>query len=76
MQQTTWGIRSMQYFGAHSLPFLIMFLLFIFLPAGRTLRRTGHNSLWCVLALFPVLNLIGLWFFAFKTWPTDKKPIS
>ena len=75
MQQTTWDIRSM-HSGVYLLPFLIIFLLVFLVPAGRILRRTGHNSFWCVLALFPVLNVVVLWFFAFKTWPTDKKPIS
>jgi len=42
-------------------------------PAGKILRRTGHNPLWCVLALFSVLNLGVFWFLAFKSWPTDNK---
>ncbi len=42
-------------------------------PAGKILRRTGHNPLWCALALFSVLNLGVFWFLAFKSWPTDNK---
>jgi hypothetical protein len=73
----TWDLRSLHPFGeifAHPFLFLIVFF-FLFLPAaGRILRRTGHDPLWCVLALFPVLNLGAFWFFAFKSWPTDNKP--
>jgi hypothetical protein len=46
--------------------------LFVFLvPIIKLLRRTGHHSIWCLLALFPGLNFIALWIFAFKPWPTD-----
>jgi hypothetical protein len=50
----------------------LVFIL-VLIPVGKLLRRTGHNPVWCLLALFPVLNLIALWFFAFKPWHTDKK---
>jgi Na+/melibiose symporter-like transporter len=49
----------------------LVFIL-VLIPIGKLLSRTGHHSVWCLLALFPVLNLIALWFFAFKPWPTDK----
>ena len=79
MQETpTWDLRSMHPLGeifAHPLLFLIVFSFLSLLPAAvRILRRTGHSPLWCVLALFPVLNLGAFWFFAFKSWPTDSKP--
>jgi len=76
-QMETWDIRSMYPFRevfAHPLLFLVVFLLLFVPPAGKIIRRTGHNPLWCVFALFPVLNLGAFWFFAFKPWPTDKKP--
>jgi hypothetical protein len=46
--------------------------LFVFLvPVVKLLRRTGHHPLWCLLAIFPALNVIAFWFFAYKPWPTD-----
>ena len=72
----SWDLRSMHPLGeifAHPLLFLVVFLFLFLPPAGRILRRTGHNPLWCALALFPVLNLGAFWFFAFKSWPTDNK---
>ncbi|HTF24966.1 MAG TPA: hypothetical protein VK937_13785 [Candidatus Limnocylindria bacterium] len=77
LAQESWDIRSIQPVGeifAHPLVFLVVFLFLFLPPAGRILRRTGHNPLWGVFALFPVLNLGAFWFFAFKSWPTDKKP--
>jgi hypothetical protein len=50
----------------------LVFIL-VLIPVGKLLRRTGHHPVWCILALFPGLNLIAFWFFAFKPWPTDKK---
>jgi len=75
--ESSWDIRSMYPLGeifAHPLLFLVVFLFLFLPPAAKILRRTGHNPLWCVFALFPVLNLGAFWFFAFKSWPTDKKP--
>lgn len=57
-------------------PVVMMMLgvsLFLFLvPVIKLLRRTGHHPLWSLFAIFPGLNLIALWLFAFKQWPTDK----
>jgi len=47
-----------------------IFLLLV--PVIKVLHRTGHHPLWCLFAIFPGLNLIALWLFAFKPWPTDK----
>jgi len=67
---TSWDLRSLYPMGALlaflTISLLLLLLLFM-LPAGKILRRTGHNPLWCVLALFPFLNLVALWFFAFKS---------
>jgi hypothetical protein len=57
----------------HVLPLVSLILILVLVPVGKLLRRAGHNPVWCLLALFPVLNLFALWFFAFKPWPTDKK---
>lgn len=69
---TQWDLRSFTTF-----PVLCVMLgvpLFLFLvPIIKLLRRTGHHALWCLLAIFPVLNLIALWIFAYEPWPTDGK---
>jgi hypothetical protein len=54
---------------------LIVFVLLVnLIPIAKILNRTGHNPGWCVLILFPFLNMILLWVFAFKRWPIDSKP--
>ncbi len=60
-------------FNATHVALASLFVILVLLPVIRLLRRTGHNPVWCILALFPVLNIGALWFFAFKPWPTDKK---
>jgi len=69
---TSWDLRSMVTFPF----FLVMMAVFLFLllvPVIQLLRRTGHHPIWCMLALFPGLNVIAFWLFAFKPWPTDAK---
>jgi len=54
----------------------IMFALFavIFLyPISVILRRIGYSPFWALLAIFPLLNFIGLWFVAFSQWPSESK---
>ncbi len=64
----SWDLRSFPL----PIVFLAVFLFLSIFPAVRILQRTGHNPVWCVLAIFPVVNLLAFWFLAFKSWPTDK----
>jgi hypothetical protein len=73
MTATSWGIRSLSSSPLLAASTLIIFLFLLLLPVIKLLRRTGHNPLWCLLAIFPGLNAIAFWIFAFKPWPTDKK---
>jgi hypothetical protein len=73
VQETAqWDLRSLFYF--HPSIVLFVFLFFVVVPVVQVLRRTGHNPVWCLLALVPGLNSLTFWFLAFKPWPTDKKP--
>jgi hypothetical protein len=38
-------------------------------PVASILHRAGHSRWWTVIAFIPLLNLIGLWVFAFSRWP-------
>jgi len=51
---------------------VVLFILALIIPIGKILRRTGHNSAWCLLFFFPLANFIALWVFAFKPWPIDR----
>jgi hypothetical protein len=52
--------------------YLAVWLFLFLVPVVKLLRRTGHNPLWSLFAIFPGVNLIAFWLFAFKPWPTDK----
>jgi hypothetical protein len=71
-EASQWDLRSLFYV-YHSVV-LFVFLFVVVVPVVQILRRTGHNPVWCLLALVPGLNFLAFWFFAFKPWPTDKKP--
>jgi len=51
----------------------IMGFLFFGLPVAKILKRTGHSPLWCLAFFIPIVAYIGLWIFAFKRWPIDRK---
>jgi hypothetical protein len=55
---------------------IVAMLLANLVPVAKILSRTGHNAGWCVFVFFSLVNLILLWFFAFKSWPIDKPKIN
>jgi predicted PurR-regulated permease PerM len=76
MTSTSWDLRSIWAYpsAAFILLAVIAGCLFVFLvPVMRVLRRTGHNPAWSLFAVFPGLNIIMLWIFAFKSWPRVEK---
>ena len=52
----------------HWAVFAVMIVVLLY-PIGRILRRIGLSPLWSVLAIIPLVNLIGLWVLAFADWP-------
>lgn len=71
MQASTgWDVRSLFSF----FPFAVLSasLVLLLIPVIQLLRRTGHHPIWCLLAIVLGLKVLGLWIFAFKSWPTDK----
>jgi hypothetical protein len=36
---------------------------------ANILHRAGRSRWWTILAFVPLVNLIGLWVFAFTQWP-------
>jgi len=53
--------------------FVLAILACVAIPAGRILKRTGHNPLWSLFCFVPLVNFVLLWVFAFKSWPIDSK---
>ena len=72
---TSWDLRSLV---DTSLGLVIVCFVFLFwigsilIPVGKLLRRTGHSPLWSAFFLIPGANVIALWVFSFKRWPTDR----
>ncbi len=33
------------------------------------LRKAGHSGWWSLVALFPLLYVVGVWIFAWSQWP-------
>lgn len=49
-------------------------LAIVVVPVWRILGRTGHSGWWCLLMFIPLVNIVGLWVFAFVSWPAiDRK---
>lgn len=52
---------------------VLLYLGFIYvvtgIPVARIMRRTGYSGWWSLLVLIPLVNLVGLWAFAFARWP-------
>ena len=51
---------------------LTLYVLVFIVPISKVLRRVGFSGWWSILALVPLLGLIGLWVFAFIRWPIDR----
>lgn len=54
----------------HWIMLLLIAVVFLY-PISVILRRIGYSPFWALLALFPLLNLVGLWIVAFGPWPRN-----
>jgi len=52
---------------AIAMPLLMIILAGV--PVANILHRAGRSRWWTILVFIPLLNLIGLWVFAFTRWP-------
>jgi hypothetical protein len=55
----------------HWVVFALMAAVILY-PIGRILKRIGVSPIWSVLALIPMVNLVGLWVLAFADWSEPK----
>lgn len=65
---TGWTDMMWGYGVGHWIFFVVMVAIVLY-PIGRILGRLGLSPFWSVLALIPIVNLIGLWLLAFVDWP-------
>jgi hypothetical protein len=64
------GMDMMMWSVWHWVTFAALVALILY-PIGRILTRIGFSPFWSVLALIPLVNLIGLWALALSDWPRD-----
>ena len=47
--------------------------LLAIVPMWKLLKRTGHSPWMSLFALLPIVNIVLLYVFAFKSWPSEEK---
>ncbi len=47
----------------------LLLIIIVAVPVANILHRAGRSRWWTILAFVPLVNLIGLWVFAFTRWP-------
>ena len=47
----------------------LLLIIIVAVPVAKILHRAGRSRWWTILAFVPLVNLIGLWVFAFTRWP-------
>jgi hypothetical protein len=48
----------------------LLLIIIVAVPVANILHRAGRSRWWTILAFVPLVNLIGLWVFAFTRWPS------
>ena len=65
--------HSPAFMGAgHGLWLLVIGLLLV-VPFWRICQRAGFAGWWSLLILFPVLNLVLIYYLAFADWPSQSR---
>ena len=49
---------------------VIVYAAVVVFPAATILKKAGLSPWWGILAIVPVVNLIGFWIFAYMRWPS------
>jgi hypothetical protein len=47
----------------------VLAIVLVGVPVASILHRAGRSRWWTLIAFIPLINLIGLWLFAFSRWP-------
>lgn len=57
----------------HWLIVLVVVLVTWVIPLAKVLMRAGFSPLWVVVSFVPILNIVGLWVFAYSRWPGESR---
>ena len=47
-------------------------LVYFIVTAGIVLTKAGRHPAWALILLFPFIQVIAVWGFAFCNWPREK----
>lgn len=45
-------------------------------PSWRIMKRAGYSGAWALLLFVPLVNLIGMFVFAFAEWPVLQRRLA
>jgi O-antigen/teichoic acid export membrane protein len=71
MCQQFWPCNAVppEYFWLMPIVMPLLAIILLGVPTANILHRAGRSRWWTLIAFIPLLNLIGLWVFAFSRWP-------
>jgi hypothetical protein len=49
---------------------IVIWGILIGLPVAKIISKAGYSKWWAIISIFPLVNLVGLWVFAFSKWPS------
>lgn len=52
--------------------FSLLSLVIVLVASWKILTKAGFSGYWCVVMAIPVVNLLGMLYFAFTEWPVEK----
>jgi hypothetical protein len=52
----------------------LILTIIVVIPFWRICQRVGHSPWLSLLILLPLINLIFIYYLAFATWPSERKP--
>jgi hypothetical protein len=42
------------------------------IPIAKIRQRAGYSTWWVLLMFVPIINIVGIWIFAFGKWRNDE----
>ena len=71
----SWG--PVEQGGRHATPsdrtdFGLVLSIAMIIPIAKILQRAGYSTWWVLLMFVPIINIVGIWIFAFGKWRNDE----
>lgn len=48
------------------------YLIAMIIPIAKIRQRAGYSTWWVLLMFVPIINIVGIWIFAFGKWRNDE----